>query len=180
MVAFTEWHLERYRPLLRLLVRRIQLDPRLQPRFDSSDLVQETLLKAEAQLDRFRGQSEAQLVKWLHEILEHTVTDQIRKARARVRNVAQEQSLQAVLGESSDRLHEFLASGQPTPIEEAERRRPASTSVKPPLGPEEANSSTHWGAKSGKHYVSSTGAAQSGLEGVPVGSRCAWRADFEE
>ena len=72
MVASTEWHLERYRPLLHLLVRRLELDPRLQRRFDSSDLVQETLLKAHAHLDRFRGQSEAQLVKWLHQILEHT------------------------------------------------------------------------------------------------------------
>jgi RNA polymerase sigma-70 factor (ECF subfamily) len=121
MVASTEWHLDRYRPLLRLLVRRIQLDPRLQRRFDSSDLVQETLLNAQAQLDRFRGRSEAQLVKWLHQILEHTVADQVRKARARVRNVAQEQSLQAVLGESSDRLEAFLASDQPSPSEEAER-----------------------------------------------------------
>jgi RNA polymerase sigma-70 factor (ECF subfamily) len=122
MAATTEWHLERYMPLLRLLVRRIQLDPRLRRRFDSSDLVQETLLNAQAQLDRFRGQSEGQLVKWLHQILEHTVTDQVRKARAHMRNVAQEQPVQAVLAESSDRLEAFLDSGQPSPSEEAERQ----------------------------------------------------------
>jgi RNA polymerase sigma-70 factor (ECF subfamily) len=117
----TEWHLECYRQLLRLQVRRLQLDPRLQSRFDSSDLVQETLLNAHAQLERFRGDTEAGLLKWLQEVLAHTVADQVRKARAQKRDVALEQSLQAALGESSARLEAFLTCGQPTPGEQAER-----------------------------------------------------------
>jgi RNA polymerase sigma-70 factor (ECF subfamily) len=121
MATPTEWHLERYRQLLRLQVRRLQLDPRLQRRFDSSDLVQETLLNAHAQLDRFRGQTEAELVRWLQEVLAHTVADQVRNARAQKRDVALEQSLQAVLAESSAQLEAFLASGQPSPGEQAER-----------------------------------------------------------
>jgi RNA polymerase sigma-70 factor (ECF subfamily) len=121
VVTPTEWHLERYRPVLRLQVRRLQLDPRLRPRFDSSDLIQETLLNAHAQLDRFRGRSEAELLRWLQEILAHTVADQVRRARAQKRDVAAEQPLQAALAESSARLGAFLASDQPSPGVEAER-----------------------------------------------------------
>jgi len=82
-----EWDLDRYRPLLRLQIRQMQLDPRLQRRFDSSDLVQETLLRAQGNLPRFRGQTEADLVKWLQEILANVVTDEVRKARARKRDL---------------------------------------------------------------------------------------------
>lgn len=121
MITPTEWHLERYRQLLRLQVRRLQLDPRFQRRFDSSDLVQESLLNAHAQLDRFRGHTEAELVKWLQEVLAHTVADEVRKARAQKRDVDLEQSLQEALADSSARLEAFLASGQPSPDEQAER-----------------------------------------------------------
>ena len=117
----TKWHLERYRHLLQLQVRRLRLDPRLQRRFDSSDLVQETLLNAHAQLNRFRGSTEAELVKWLQKVLAHAVVDQVRKATAQKDDVALEQSIQAALAESSARLEEFLASSQPSPGEQAER-----------------------------------------------------------
>jgi RNA polymerase sigma-70 factor (ECF subfamily) len=104
-----------------LQVRRLQLDPRLRRRFDSSDLVQETLLNAHAQLNRFRGRSEAEFVRWLQEVLAHTAADQVRRARAQKRDVGLEQPLQAALAESSSRLEAFLASGQPSPGEQAER-----------------------------------------------------------
>jgi RNA polymerase sigma-70 factor (ECF subfamily) len=45
------WDPGRYRDLLHLMARRFQLDPRLKRRFDSSDLVQEALLKALPLLD---------------------------------------------------------------------------------------------------------------------------------
>jgi RNA polymerase sigma-70 factor (ECF subfamily) len=117
-----DWDLDRYRPLLRLQVRQMQLDPRLQRRFDSSDLVQETLLRAHGNLARFRGTTEGDLVKWLQEILTNVVTDEVRKARARKRDLALEQSLEAVMAESSARLAEYLASSQPSPSRQAERQ----------------------------------------------------------
>jgi RNA polymerase sigma-70 factor (ECF subfamily) len=114
--------LDRYRPLLRLQVRQMELDPRLERRFDSSDIIQETLLRAHANLARFRGQSEAELVKWLQEILTNVVTDEARKARARKRDVALEQPLEAVMAESSARLEMYLASSGASPSRQAERQ----------------------------------------------------------
>ena len=59
MAAPGEWHPERYRDLLLVVARQIKIDPRLRRRFDASDLVQETLLKATQNLDQFRGSAEA-------------------------------------------------------------------------------------------------------------------------
>jgi RNA polymerase sigma-70 factor (ECF subfamily) len=122
MTSLAEWSLERYRPLLRLQVRQFQLDPRLHRRFDSSDLVQETLLRAHAGRDGFRGTTEAERVKWLQEILTNTLADEVRKARAQKRDVALEQSLQAAVAESSARLDAYLAADQSSPSQQAERQ----------------------------------------------------------
>src|SRR5262249_55404398 len=99
MSASPAWELERYRPLLKLQTRQVELDARLQRRFDGSDVVQEALLKAHARLDQFRGRTEAELVRWLHEILAGTLVDEVRKAHAQKRDVALERSLQAAAGE---------------------------------------------------------------------------------
>ena len=58
--------LERYRSYLHLLART-QLDGRLRGKFDASDIVQQTLLKAHASLAQFRGQGPAELAGWLAE-----------------------------------------------------------------------------------------------------------------
>ncbi|HEX5273399.1 MAG TPA: sigma-70 family RNA polymerase sigma factor [Gemmataceae bacterium] len=116
------WRLERYRPLLRVQVRQMQLDPRLRRRFDESDLVQEALLRAHAGLPEFRGDSEAALLKWLGQILASVLTDAVRRERARKRDVALEQSLDAAAHESSARLEEFLAADGSSPAEQVERQ----------------------------------------------------------
>ena len=41
--TMAQWDPGRYRELLQVMARRLQLDPRLKRRFDSSDLVHETL-----------------------------------------------------------------------------------------------------------------------------------------
>jgi RNA polymerase sigma-70 factor (ECF subfamily) len=117
-----DWQLERYRPLLRLLARQIRLDARLRPRLDSSDLVQEALLKAHRGLAQFRGTTEAELIAWLQQILRHAALDAIDRETARQRDPALERSLQAVVEESSARLEAFLASREPSPGERAERQ----------------------------------------------------------
>ena len=113
--------LERYRPLLRLQIRKLELDRRLRRRFDSSDLIQETLLKAHENASRFRGASDGELVAWLQQILGNVVADEVRKARARKRDIALEQALDEVLAESSVRLGEYLATDAASPAEQAQR-----------------------------------------------------------
>jgi RNA polymerase sigma-70 factor (ECF subfamily) len=121
MTAPREWHPERYRDLLCVLARQIQLDPRLRRRFDASDLVQETLLKATQKLEQFRGGTEAELVKWLQEILEHALADAIRRARAKKRDVAHEQALASVVSDSSARFRDWLLAPDSSPSQRAER-----------------------------------------------------------
>jgi RNA polymerase sigma-70 factor (ECF subfamily) len=121
MAAPGDWHPERYRDLLSMLARQIQLDPRLRRRFDSSDIVQETLLKATQNLDQFRGGTEGELVKWLQQILQHALADAIREAHAQKRDVAQESSLGAVVSDSSDRLQKWLVAPNSSPSQRAER-----------------------------------------------------------
>src|SRR6516162_253224 len=104
-----QWHPERYRDLLCVLARQIQMDPRLRRRFDSSDLVQETLLKATQNLEQFHGGTEAELVRWLQGIMANALADALRRARAQKRDVAQEEAL-AVVNDSSARLRNWLAA----------------------------------------------------------------------
>ena len=116
-----EWHPEHYRDLLCVLARQIQMDPRLRRRFDASDLVQETLLKATQNLEQFRGGTEAELVRWLQGILQNALADAIRQARAQKRDVAQEEVIAAVVHDSSARLHNWLVGPDSSPSQRAER-----------------------------------------------------------
>ncbi len=115
------WPLERYRSWLRLQVRQLHLDPRLRHRIDESDLVQEALLRAVQNLPGFRGTTEAQLIKWLNQILGNVTIDLVRRERAGKRDVALEQSLQAAFDGSSTRLERFLCSEHASPSEQAVR-----------------------------------------------------------
>jgi RNA polymerase sigma-70 factor (ECF subfamily) len=109
------WSLDRYRALLRLQVRQMELDPRLRARFDSSDLIQETFLHAHARRDQFGGTTEPELIGWLQAILAHVVADEVDKARATRRDVAREQRLHEALAASSARIGAFLVSREPAP-----------------------------------------------------------------
>src|SRR6516225_403405 len=117
-----EWDPGRYRELLQVMARRLQLDPRLKRRFDSSDLVQETLLKAHQAQKQFRGQSEGERIKWLHQILANTARDKIREAHADKRDPNLERSLDAMVHDSSVRLEAWLAAEQSSPSQKAERQ----------------------------------------------------------
>jgi RNA polymerase sigma-70 factor (ECF subfamily) len=121
MAQLPDWNLDRYRSLLQLLIRQYHLGAHFQRRFDSSDLVQETLLRAYAHRDKFQGKTELELIKWLQEILGNTLIDEVRKARAKKRDIAAEESLQAALDESSARLEAYLAIDKASPVKSAER-----------------------------------------------------------
>ena len=115
------WPLERYRPLLRVQVRKLELDLRLRRRFDSSDLLQETMLRAHENLPQFSGETEAEFVRWLQEILGNVATDAVRKATAKKRDVGMERSLEAIVGGSTVLLAGQLAADDSSPSERLQR-----------------------------------------------------------
>src|SRR5262249_32546778 len=120
--TMAQWDPGRYRELLQVMARRLQLDPRLKRRFDSSDLVQETLLKAHQAQEQFRGQTEGERIKWLHQILANPARDKIREAHADKRDPNLERSLDAMVHDSSVRLEAWLAAEQSSPSQKVERQ----------------------------------------------------------
>jgi RNA polymerase sigma-70 factor, ECF subfamily len=113
--------LERYRPYLRLLAR-LQLDPRLRAKLDSSDIVQETMLKAWKGLDQFRGTSEAEVGAWLRQILANQLAEELRKFTRPGRNIRREEALYAGVERSSSCLEALLRDNAIPPDKEVERR----------------------------------------------------------
>ena len=110
---------ERYRDYL-LLLARIQLDRGLQAKLDPSDVVQQTLLKAHQNWDQFRGRSEAELAAWLRAILARHLADVVRKFDPWLDG--REQSLEAILEQSSARLESWLAAEDTPPNRRFERQ----------------------------------------------------------
>jgi RNA polymerase sigma-70 factor, ECF subfamily len=115
------WQLECYLPLMRVMAWQLHLDRRLRRRFDGSDVVGEAMARAVGALEQFRGTTEAELLKWLQEILHNAFRDMVRRELAGRRTPDLEASLAAVVGDSSARLDSFLAARQPSPSEQAER-----------------------------------------------------------
>ncbi len=116
-----DW-LKNLHPLLRVEARMLRLDPRLRKRFDSSDLANETMLKAQQNIADFRGTTPAEMWRWAQQILHNQLRDLIEHERAQKRDVAREQSLNAAMAESSARLESILASAVAPPEEQVERQ----------------------------------------------------------
>jgi RNA polymerase sigma-70 factor (ECF subfamily) len=118
MATTTAWEPERFRPILHLQVRLLGIDPLFRRRFDSSDVVHETLLRAHKNRDQFRGTTEAELVGWLQTILRRVVLNMVQKHR----DVRLEASLDEAVDESSARLLDYLHAKGPTPDEQAQQQ----------------------------------------------------------
>ncbi len=108
--------LERFRTYLRFLAD-IKLDRRLRSRIDASDIVQDTMLRAYANWDTFRGDNSNQRVAWLRQILMRNILHAIRDARCAKRDVAREQRLDRILDESSRQIEQWLAADEQSPSE---------------------------------------------------------------
>ncbi|HEV3260189.1 MAG TPA: sigma-70 family RNA polymerase sigma factor [Gemmataceae bacterium] len=108
--------LEHYREYLRLLAR-LQIDPRLRPKLDPSDIVQETLLKAHEKREQFRGTTDAEMAAWLRRILANQLAAELRKFGRQQRDMALEQSLEEAVEKSSVRLEEWLAAEHSGPAD---------------------------------------------------------------
>src|SRR5262249_3571819 len=116
-----EWQLERYLGVLKLLARRLQLDPKLRVLDDSSDLAQETIVKALANIGQCKAETEAQLVKWLQTILRNVFRDRLRKAARALPNVNLDQLIDKLVMDSSARLESWMTDGESSPSARAER-----------------------------------------------------------
>lgn len=106
--------LEAYRDYLRVLAR-LQMSTRLRGKLDASDVVQQTILRAHAGQDQFRGTTESEWLAWLRTILANVLRSVSREFDAAARNVSREQSLESALDESSARLERMLAAEQSSP-----------------------------------------------------------------
>jgi RNA polymerase sigma-70 factor (ECF subfamily) len=114
--------MERFRDYLRLLAQ-LHLDERLRGKLDPSDVVQEVLLKAHRHQEQFRGETEAERAAWLRQILANTLADAVRRfLQGDKRNVGLEHSLEEAVQQSSARLERWLADGQSSPSEQAQRQ----------------------------------------------------------
>lgn len=102
--------LDRYRSYL-LLLARMQLDALPRLKIDASDIVQHTLLEAHAKRHQFHGDQEAFAV-WLRKALANNIRDSLRRARRQRRDVTREQSLEAAIDQSSERVAACLAADQ--------------------------------------------------------------------
>lgn len=110
----TGW-LVRYEAWLRLLARQ-EIDSRFAGKFDSSDAVQQTLVAAWQNWDRFRGSSEAQRMAWLRQILAHQLANLARHyAGTQSRAVDREQAIEQSLLESTSRLGSLLPARVDSP-----------------------------------------------------------------
>ena len=114
--------LVRFRPWL-TLIARTQIDQGFQGKFDASDIAQQTLIEAWRSAAQFRGQSEAERIAWLRQILAHVLAHEMRRYCGTLkRDVGRELSLEKSIEQSSQRLDGILVSAMTSPSQQAANR----------------------------------------------------------
>jgi RNA polymerase sigma-70 factor (ECF subfamily) len=117
--------LERYRNYLTLLAR-LQIGRRLQGKLDAADVVQEAFLRAHNRLAQFRGNSEAEFVGWLRQILASRLAELVRHYYGtHRRDVRLERELALELDASSRDIDRKLVAPGSSPSQHAARREQA-------------------------------------------------------
>ena len=167
--------LERFRSYLHLLAR-LQLGGQMPARLDPSDLVQQTLLEAHRQRDRFRGTTDAERAAWLRQMLAHNLADALRALRRDRRDVGREVPLEAARSESAADLADWLAAEQSSPsqraVKQEEAVRLAEALAELPEAQREALVLQHWhgltlaeiGTQLGRSPVAVAGLLKRGLK----------------
>jgi RNA polymerase sigma-70 factor (ECF subfamily) len=116
--------LDGYRNYLRVLTR-LRLHQSLQGKVSGSDVIQEACLRAYQRFAQFRGQTEAELLGWLREILAGVLANTIRHYHTRQRDVRLEARLTEDLDASSQALGRAVPGRGSSPSERAARREQA-------------------------------------------------------
>lgn len=112
----------RYRNYL-VILARTGVHGALRAKLDASDVVQETLVAAFEDFERFRGRTEAQLVAWLRGILAHRLAMAVRRYRGTAaRAVDRERAIAGALDRSSAALQDLVRAPGPSPSQQAWRR----------------------------------------------------------
>ncbi|MHC4930666.1 MAG: sigma-70 family RNA polymerase sigma factor, partial [Planctomycetota bacterium] len=111
-----------YRNYLAVLARGC-IGTALRAKVATSDVVQETLLKAYERFSQFRGTTEQELAVWLRQILvRHLIDISRRYQAAAVRQVGRERAMDEILDRSSLALTDFLAASGVSPSQGAFQR----------------------------------------------------------
>ena len=98
----------------------MHVDRRLQGKFDTSDVVQQTLMEAWRSASRFRGSTDAERIAWLRKILAHVLAHEVRQYRGtHKRDFDREMSIERSLANSSRQLNAVLASATASPSQQA-------------------------------------------------------------
>lgn len=116
--------LQRYREYVRLLVR-CRARGRLQARVDSSDFVQETLLRAARNIRQFQGTGEDEWCAWLARIAENEVVCQMRHHLGAAKRAASREQSFEIPDESNSgasRLEHWFTRTQTSPSLAAMRK----------------------------------------------------------
>ena len=107
--------LQRYRRRLRRMVA-FRFDPRLAARVDPSDVVQETLAEAAANLDRYLRERPLPFYPWLRQLAQRRLIDLHRRhVQARRRSVSREAGPTGLPDHSAVALAERLFARTPSP-----------------------------------------------------------------
>jgi RNA polymerase sigma-70 factor (ECF subfamily) len=110
-----DWSIDQYRPLLALHARQVRIGYLYKARFDTSDIVQEAWLRACKGRYHVRGETEAERVRWLKEIVGNVLVDLVRYHGAKGRDPRLERSLAAAGDDPGTPLAAYLSASQPGP-----------------------------------------------------------------
>lgn len=105
------------------LIARAQVETWLRAKVDPSDLVQQTMLEAHRDFDRFAGRTQGEWLAWLRRIMTHNAHDFIRHYRGTAKRQARrEVRLQSPAGNSSWTHLNDPAAPDETPSQQLIRR----------------------------------------------------------
>ena len=102
-------------------IARLQTSGRFKAKLDVSGIVQQTLLEAHQAMQELAALSEDQQTAWLRQALANNLSDEIRKLSAKKRDIRMEQSLDASLDQSMNRLQGLLPADQSSPSQRAHK-----------------------------------------------------------